>query len=559
MCGNYIAEPALVPALQSRVASATLKRMSLLTLISIPIIGALVGYVTNWVAIRMLFRPHKEKRIFGLRIPFTPGLIPRKRLELAKTIGRAVGQELLTGEALASRIEDREFREKIQIIIRDYTQELLSKELPSLNALVPSKFRADWDAFIADLKRKLGDWSYQLLTGSEMQTLIRAQVKQRVEELLKRPLQEVVPASILKELPTQLGHFFENSTRHADFTSRIHGFISQRIDAALSEDKRLGDYIPEQLKTQAYSKLEDLMPELLEKFISILSDEQIKKRIKIQLYELVDSLIAQAFKEDSMWDQIKFGLIETFVISAEELKLKIDRGVDEAAPTIAQLVREPAVCQRIYKALKDAIDAFLARRLSEFQPTELGEFKAQLGDAVVNIFRSEALKGQLVKLTAERLEAYKAQSIREIFSLGLDRVDAIADRVVEQVLAMLKEESTAEALGSLMNKKLDELLNRPIGRLSDYLPARFVAQGQEWMSEQLLTLLRREAPKILEAVNIEKLVAERVDAFSIAEVERLIVRVTGDQLRAITWFGAVLGFVIGLIQVAVMLVTRAGG
>lgn len=532
--------------------------MSQLLLIAIPFISAFVGYVTNWVAIRMLFRPHKEKRILGLRIPFTPGLIPRKRVELAKTIGRAVGQELLTGEALAQRIEDREFREKMQTLIRDYTQELLSKELPSLNALIPSKFRADWDAFIIDLKQKLSDWSYKLLTGNEMEALIRSQVQQRVEELLKRPLQEIAPDSLLKEMPTQLGHFFENFTRREDFTRRVHGFISRRIDEALSEDKRLGDYIPKPLKVQAYAKLEELMPELLDKFISILSDERIKKRIKIQLYELVDSLIAQAFREDSMWDQIKFGLMETFVISAEELKLKIDRGVDEAAPRIAQLVKEEAVRQRIYKALVDAIDAFLARKPSEFQPSALEEFKTQLGDVVVNILRSESLNEQIIKLTAERLEAYKAQSIKEIFSLGADRMGAITDRVVEQVLAMLKERSTAEAVAGLLHRKLDELLNRPIGRLSDYLPERFVAQSQEWMAEQLLALLKREAPKILEAVDIEKLVAERVDAFSIAEVERLIVRVTGAQLRAITWFGALLGFVIGLIQVAVMLIIRAG-
>ncbi len=527
-------------------------------MISIPFIGAFVGYVTNWVAIRMLFRPHKEKRIFGLRIPFTPGLIPRKRVELAKTIGRAVSQELLTGEALAGRIEDQGFRKKIHTIIREYTQDLLSKELPSLNALIPSKFRADWDAFIVDLKQKLGDWSYKLLTSSEMEALIRAQVRQRLEELLQRPLQEIAPDSIVTELPAQLGHFFENFTRREDFTKRVHVFVSHRIDAALLEDKRLGDYIPQRLKTQAYSKLEELMPELLDKFISILSDEQVKKRIKIQLYELVDSLIAQAFKEDSLWDQIKFGLMETFVISAEELKLKIDRGVDEAAPRIAQLVKEEAVRQRIYSALVEAIDAFLARRLSEFQPSALEEFKAQLGDAVIHLLRSEALKEQLVKLEAERLWAYKTQSIREILSLGSERVDAITNRVVEQVLAMLQEKSTAEALGGLMTKKLDELLGRPIGRLRDYLPERFVAQTQEWGAERLLGLLRREAPKILEAVDIEKLVAERVDAFSIAEVERLIVRVTGDQLRAITWFGAVLGFLIGLIQVAVMLITRAG-
>lgn len=530
--------------------------MSLLLLISIPFISAFVGYVTNWVAIRMLFRPHKEKRILGLRVPFTPGLIPRQRVELAKTIGRAVSQELLTGEALVSRIEDREFRGKIYTIIRDYTQELLSKELPSLNALIPSKFRAEWDALIIDLKLKLGDWSYKLLTGSEMQALIRAQVRQRLEELLQRPLQETLPDSTLKEIPAQLGYLFENFTRSGDFTKRVHVFVSQGIDAALLENKRLGDYIPQQLKTQAYSKLEELMPELLDKFINILSDEQIKKHIKIQLYELVDSLIASAFKEDSVWDQIKFGLMETFVISAEELKLKIDCGVDEAIPRIAQLVKEKAVRQRIYSALVEAIDAFLARRLSEFQPSALEEFKVQLGDAVVNILRSEALKEQIVRLLAERLEAYKTRSIGGILSLGPDRVEAITDGVVEQVLAILRERATAEALGGLMNKKLDELLGRPIGRLSDYLPQRFVAQTQEWAAERLLGLLRREAPKILEAVDIEKLVAERVDAFSIAEVERLIVRVTGVQLRAITWFGAVLGFVIGLIQVAVMLITR---
>ena len=43
------------------------------------IVGAIIGYFTNWLAIKMLFRPHYEKKIFGIKIPFTPGLIPKEK------------------------------------------------------------------------------------------------------------------------------------------------------------------------------------------------------------------------------------------------------------------------------------------------------------------------------------------------------------------------------------------------------------------------------------------------------------------------------------------------
>lgn len=52
-----------------------------------PAMGGLIGYVTNDIAVRMLFRPHAAKRLFGRRLPFTPGLIPKERARLANAIG----------------------------------------------------------------------------------------------------------------------------------------------------------------------------------------------------------------------------------------------------------------------------------------------------------------------------------------------------------------------------------------------------------------------------------------------------------------------------------------
>ncbi len=47
-----------------------------------PIVGAIIGYFTNWVAIKMLFRPYKKLKIGPIPIPFTPGLIPKNGIEL---------------------------------------------------------------------------------------------------------------------------------------------------------------------------------------------------------------------------------------------------------------------------------------------------------------------------------------------------------------------------------------------------------------------------------------------------------------------------------------------
>ena len=49
-------------------------------------IGALIGGITNHLAIKMLFRPHEAKYIGSWRVPFTPGLIPKRRDELAATV-----------------------------------------------------------------------------------------------------------------------------------------------------------------------------------------------------------------------------------------------------------------------------------------------------------------------------------------------------------------------------------------------------------------------------------------------------------------------------------------
>lgn len=75
-----------------------------LQIIAAPIIGGLIGLLTNGIAIRMLFRPHHEIRIGRFTVPFTPGLIPKERGRIAAAIGKIVGNELLNSDTLSAAL-----------------------------------------------------------------------------------------------------------------------------------------------------------------------------------------------------------------------------------------------------------------------------------------------------------------------------------------------------------------------------------------------------------------------------------------------------------------------
>lgn len=78
--------------------------MSILHLISGPLIGAVIGYCTNYIAVKMLFRPLKAIKIGRFTLPFTPGMIPKRKNELAAAVGKAVGSTLLTENDMAAML-----------------------------------------------------------------------------------------------------------------------------------------------------------------------------------------------------------------------------------------------------------------------------------------------------------------------------------------------------------------------------------------------------------------------------------------------------------------------
>ena len=107
-------------------------------LITAPIIGAAIGTVTNGIAIRMLFRPWKAVYIGKLKVPFTPGLIPKERPRIAKAIANVVGNNLLDDETIRKTLLSDTIKSKILDAI-DQKIDSLSESTDTLSQLLDSK------------------------------------------------------------------------------------------------------------------------------------------------------------------------------------------------------------------------------------------------------------------------------------------------------------------------------------------------------------------------------------------------------------------------------------
>ncbi|GGD23780.1 DUF445 domain-containing protein [Pontibacillus salipaludis] len=160
-------------------------------------IGALIGGMTNSLAIRMLFRPFKPKYIFNKRVPFTPGLIPKRHDELAEQLGKMVTDHLLTPEGIQRKLEDDTFQQQVVEYAQKEVTSFLSSErslqhvlndfhIPVNQQVIESKlkdFTEDKvEAYMKDARAK----SVRELIGDNAFYKGKAQVGKASEYILKQ-------------------------------------------------------------------------------------------------------------------------------------------------------------------------------------------------------------------------------------------------------------------------------------------------------------------------------------------------------------------------------------
>ena len=170
-------------------------------IILMAIIGALIGGLTNMLAIRMLFRPYETKYLFGRRLPLTPGVIPRRREEASIKMGEIVTRHLLTPDAFIEKIKSRETQNFIMLFIDRQIETIESEKLTlryfleRINEGLSDKVVKGFNAQLSDKVTAEGARLYQqeirnLVPTDAMATLddkigsLQPQITQKIEEYI---------------------------------------------------------------------------------------------------------------------------------------------------------------------------------------------------------------------------------------------------------------------------------------------------------------------------------------------------------------------------------------
>lgn len=99
-------------------------------------VGAVIGYATNWLAIKMLFWPRREYRFLDVHVPFTPGLFVKRRADFTRSISLIV-------EARFATVDDL-----VAAFFRAQEQGLISKFVDDMGPL----FKVGWNIYCARMR-----------------------------------------------------------------------------------------------------------------------------------------------------------------------------------------------------------------------------------------------------------------------------------------------------------------------------------------------------------------------------------------------------------------------
>ncbi len=139
-----------------------------ITISLLTIVGAVIGGVTNYIAIKMLFKPTRAIMIGRFRLPFTPGLIPRRREEIAVQLGRLVMKHLITEDRLRMKIQDPAFAEQMNHIAEKRIREWLDQ---SGFWEAPLSRWVDADVLTENIRKKLEEALRNHLQSSKSLTM----------------------------------------------------------------------------------------------------------------------------------------------------------------------------------------------------------------------------------------------------------------------------------------------------------------------------------------------------------------------------------------------------
>lgn len=215
--------------------------MITISMLAGPALGAVIGYCTNYIAVKMLFCPLHPVYIGKWRVPFTPGMIPKGKERLAKAVGNAIGDVLLTKEDLEALL----LSEDAQNLIKKQVHELYEKGAANQNTIKETAVTI----FKPETVEHFMDKSTEVVSGILYEKVIKMNLGEVAGEKISEIIQQKVQGTLLAVMVNDklLGTISQAITENLNQYLEEHGeeLVQQKTQEEIQHlaDKSISDTI----------------------------------------------------------------------------------------------------------------------------------------------------------------------------------------------------------------------------------------------------------------------------------------------------------------------------
>ena len=483
------------------------------------LIGAVIGYITNWLAIKMLFRPREAKYIFGMKLPFTPGLIPKEKSRIANKVGETVGTHLLNSDSLSKALKD----DKIKAKFNEVAKEKINQVINSNSTLEES------------LKNTLGE-NYYALKGNMIDNIAKTILESIQEEEFKNKVKFYIVDSIKERLnknPEKIIDFINSNkfreviinTLEEEKTRDIIGkALLKEVKTLEKEDLTIEEVIPENIKPYIEEYVKSQKDTLVDIIKNLLRDDEVSHKIKSAINDNIPSIVSMFLSGDVIYGKL-VSLVDKS-LSEEENKEYI---CDAALAFVHESMK---------KKVSDVINNVGEEKLEVISDA--------LGDKISKKLNTEENIDSIISKLNCKISSFNSyeEIIKVLFN---DYENILIDNIDSMISQIVNNNQLSGEISKIIEKVFDKFLQNSLNDIC-YNKQNLENSIMSILDNLYNDFVENKSAKVLEIVDISSIVEEQINAFEVDYAEEIIIGIANKELKAITWLGALLGGILGILS-----------
>ena len=483
------------------------------------LIGAVIGYITNWLAIKLLFRPREAKYIFGMKLPFTPGLIPKEKSRIANKVGETVGTHLLNSDSLSKALKD----DKIKAKFNEVAKEKINQVINSNSTLEES------------LKNTLGE-NYYALKGNMIDNIAKTILESIQEEEFKNKVKFYIVDSIKERLnknPEKIIDFINSNkfreviinTLEEEKTRDIIGkALLKEVKTLGKEDLTIEEVIPENIKPYIEEYVKSQKDTLVDIIKNLLRDDEISHKIKSAINDNIPSIVSMFLSGDVIYGKL-VSLVDKS-LSEEENKEYI---CDAALAFVHESMK---------KKVSDVINTVGEEKLEVISDA--------LGDKISKKLNTEENIDSIISKLNCKISSFNSyeEIIKVLFN---DYENILIDNIDSMISQIVNNNQLSGEISKIIEKVFDKFLQNSLNDIC-YNKQNLENSIMSILDNLYNDFVENKSAKVLEIVDISSIVEEQINAFEVDYAEEIIIGIANKELKAITWLGALLGGILGILS-----------